>query len=79
MRHAAWYMPCATVVCLVCRYFAACFNVSISWLGGGMHEACGLAHGQCTLCVAWLLLQASPVLDGDAQRRCMYTNSALVR
>ena len=42
-------MPCATAVCLVCRYFAACFNVSISWLVGGMHKACGLAHGQCTL------------------------------
>ena len=44
-RHAPWYVPCGTAVCLVCPYFAACFSVSISWLGGGMHEACGLAHG----------------------------------
>ena len=43
-----------------------------------MHEACDLAHGQCTLCVAWPLLQASPVLDGVAQRRCMHTNNAVV-
>ena len=78
-RRAPWYMPCAPTVCLVYRCFAACFNVSISWLGGGMHEACGLAHGQCTPCVAWPLLQASPVLDGVAQRRCMHTNSALMR
>ena len=33
-----------------------------------MHEACGLAHGQCTLRVAWPLLQASRVLDGVAQK-----------
>ena len=44
-RHVPWYMPCAVAVCLVCCYFVACFNVSISWLGGGMHKACGLAHG----------------------------------
>ena len=43
-----------------------------------MHEASGLAHGQCMLRVAWPLLQASPVLDGIAQSRCMHTNGALV-
>ena len=43
-----------------------------------MHEACSLAHGQCTLRVAWPLLQALPVLDGVAQRRCMHANSAMV-
>ena len=42
-----------------------------------MHEACGLAHGQCTLRMAWPLLQASPVLDGVAQRRT-HANSAMV-
>ena len=74
-----WYVPCATTVCLVCCYFAACFNVSISWLDGGMHEACDLAHGQCIPRVAWPLLQASPVLEGVGQRRCMHTNSTVVR
>ena len=44
-----------------------------------MDEARDLAHGQCTPCVAWPLLQASPVLDGVAQRRCRHTNSALVQ
>ena len=43
-----------------------------------MHEACGLAHGQCTPCVAWPSLQASPVLDGVAQGRCTHANSAMV-
>ena len=42
-----------------------------------MHEACGLAHGHCTLHVAWPLLQASPVLDGVAQRRT-HTNGAML-
>ena len=42
-----------------------------------MHEACGLAHGQCTPRVAWPLFQASPVLHGVAQRRT-HTNSAMV-
>ena len=52
--HVPWYVPCATAVCLVCRYFVACFNVSISWLGGGhargmwlgtqrVYAACGVA------------------------------------
>ena len=72
-------MPCAATMRLVYRYFATCFNVSISWLGAGMHDAYGLAHGQCTPRVAWPLLQASLVLDGVAQRRCMHTNSALMR
>ena len=44
-----------------------------------MHEACGLAHGQCMLRVVWPLLQASPVLDGVAQIRFMHTNSAVMR
>ena len=43
-----------------------------------MHEACGLAHGQCTPRVAWPLLQASPELDGVAQRHCMHANSAML-
>ena len=73
-----WYMPCAIAVCLVCPHFAACFSVFISWLGGGMHEACGSAHGQCTPRVAWPLLQASPVLDGVVQRHCTHANSAMV-
>ena len=78
MRHAPWYLPCAIAVCLVCPYLAACLIVSISWLGRGMHKACGLAHGQCTLHVAWPLLQASLVLDGVAQRRCTHANSAML-
>ena len=77
-RHAPWYVPCATAVCLVCPYFAACFSVSISWLGRAMHEACSLAHDQCMPRVAWPLLQASPVLDGVAQRRCTHANSAML-
>ena len=77
-RHAPWYMPCTIAMCLVCPYFVACFSVSISWLGRAMHEACGLEHGQCTPRVAWPLLQASPVLDGVAQRRCTHANSAMV-
>ena len=43
-----------------------------------MHEACGLAHGQYTPRVAWPLLQASPELDGVAQRHCTHANSAML-
>ena len=53
-----------------------CFHFLV---GRGHAEACGLAHDHCTPRVAWPLLQASPVLDGVAQRCCMHTNSALVR
>ena len=62
-------------LCISCVVaFVACSNVSMSWLGAGMHEACGSAHGQCTLRVPWPLLRASLVLDAVAQSRYMHTH-----
>ena len=62
--------------CVSCAMaFAAYLNVSMSWSGAGMHEACGLARGQYMPHVPWPLLRASPMLDAIAQSRYMHTHN----